>query len=58
MHWTNIQTDRWSPRKFDDYRPLTLYRQQSGLIKYTGVIVRPIGASHLLPISLTSDNAT
>ena len=31
MHWTVIQTNRWLPGTFDDYRPLSLYRQQRGL---------------------------
>jgi len=27
MHWTDTQTNRWLERMFDDYRPLSLYRE-------------------------------
>jgi len=42
MHWTDRPTDRQTNRsltgKFDDYRPLSLYRQQSGLTIKVGLL--------------------
>jgi len=35
MHWTDTQTNRWLEGMFDDYRKLSLYREQRrGLIIY------------------------